>query len=54
MSNYSQISVSKPDKQMYIQLADEISKAKSVPVSVPAAIRLAVLYYRERELAIPQ
>lgn len=47
MGNYSQISVSKTDKQIYVELATEISVQKGVPVSVPAALRLAVQFYRD-------
>lgn len=47
MSNYSQISVSKTDKQAYAEFAKELSSLKDVPVSVPAALRLAVQFYRD-------
>lgn len=47
MGKYTQVTVSKDDKQYYVEFADELTVAKQVPVSVPAAIKLAVQFYRE-------
>lgn len=44
---YKQVSVNVNDKQLYVELAEQLSQEKGVPVSVPAAIKLAVQYFQE-------
>lgn len=44
---YSQVTVSKVDKQDYLELAAQLSSEYGIRISVPAALRLAVTHFKD-------